>query len=164
VVALQRVLQRRHERLPLVGHGRQAAAVDVDVLDHLRGRRILRRAPYAIDATPQLTRIVDIRPAKAAAHKTKDATAAPATRRLRLVGSCFFARGADSSVGIVLWSVIVVFRACVEARQLSFALDGVVLSAVPYGVEGSGTCTTVLECRIRESPPRAGKVYQLISA
>ena len=33
MVALQRVLQRRHERLPLVGHGRQAAAVDVDVLE-----------------------------------------------------------------------------------------------------------------------------------
>ena len=33
VVALQRVLQRRHERLPVAGHGRYAAAVDVDVLE-----------------------------------------------------------------------------------------------------------------------------------
>ena len=33
MVALQRVLQRRHERLPVSGHGRYAAAVDVDVLE-----------------------------------------------------------------------------------------------------------------------------------
>ena len=33
MVALQRVLQRRHERLPVAGHGRYAAAVDVDVLE-----------------------------------------------------------------------------------------------------------------------------------
>ena len=33
MVALQRVLQRRHERLPVAGHGGYAAAVDVDVLE-----------------------------------------------------------------------------------------------------------------------------------
>ena len=44
MVALQRVLQRRHERLPVAGHGRYAAAVDVDVLeDENRGHSARER-------------------------------------------------------------------------------------------------------------------------
>ena len=52
MVALQRVLQRRHERLPVAGHGRYAAAVDVDVLEDedrghpaREGRRPAREMP-----------------------------------------------------------------------------------------------------------------------
>ena len=52
MVALQRVLQRRHERLPGAGHGRDAAAVDVNVLEDedrghatREGRRPAREVP-----------------------------------------------------------------------------------------------------------------------
>ena len=52
MVALQRVLQRRHERLPVAGHARYAAAVDVDVLEDedrghpaREGRRPAREVP-----------------------------------------------------------------------------------------------------------------------
>ena len=101
VVALQRVLQRRHERLPVAGHGRYAAAVDVDVLeDEDRG--------HATRETSRPAREVPLSP------RTNDASAAPATRRLRLVGSFAFVRGADSS-GMVL---SVAMCACVARSEL----------------------------------------------
>ena len=74
VVALQRVLQRRHERLPVPGHGRYAAAVDVDVLEDedLRhpareGRRPAREVPLLINwkAPPRCLMMVDLSEARA---------------------------------------------------------------------------------------------------
>ena len=56
MVALQRVLQRRHERLPVAGHGRYAAAVDVDVLEDEDRRHATRETSRPAREVPLVRR------------------------------------------------------------------------------------------------------------
>ena len=146
MVALQRVLQRRHERLPVAGHGRYAAAVDVDVLEDEDLRHPAREGRCPAREVPLVRRF------RRVALEERDGPAVgeelelqDIRMRFEAVASAGFARGADSSAGIV-WSVAIVFVPVSKSRWFLFVLVDVVelyaisaaLQRVFSGVEGSG--------------------------